>query len=373
MKRVLSYVFLAVATSVVQAQGAADIVVGASLPLSGPNAAAGHEGLAVAHAYFDMVNKAGGIDGRRMMLKTLDDAFDPQKAAENARSLAEDKTVVAIFNCWGTASCSAMMPIITEREIPLITGIAGGGKMRTTPGKFAFNLRASTESEIARMIGQMAVVGQTKLAVVYQRDSFGQSALASAQGIFANKGIQPAGEYALEPDGNNAAMIVDSLGTAGVQGIILLASPVSTVALIKLARKSGVSVPFYNLAAQANAKVAADLAGHINGVIFATLVPSPWRATIPVVREYQTAYTAATGKTDYSYLGLEVFINAKLLVDGLRQAGRSVTRSSLVTALETMDSKLYSDQMQIKYGPRLRSGSGYVGLTIISQSGRFVE
>gem|GEM_PF-5941797 len=168
-------------------------------------------------------------------------------------------------------------------------------------------------------------------------------------------------------------MVVDSLGKTKAQGIILLASPVSTVALITLARKSGIGIPFYNLAAQANAKVAADLAGHINGVIFATLVPNPWRVAMPVVREYQTGYTAATGKTDYSYLGLEVFINAKLLVDGLRQAGRSVTRSSLVTALESMDTKSYADQMQIKYGPRLRSGSSYVGLTIISQSGRFVE
>jgi len=373
MKHLLFGVLLSAAISVVRAQGAADIVVGASLPLSGPNAAAGNEGLAVARAYFDMVNKAGGIDGRRIALKTLDDAFIPQRAAENARSLADDKTVLAIFNCWGSASCSAMMPIVTEREIPLVTGIAGGGKMRTAPGKFAFNLRASTEDEIARMIGQMVVIGQTKVAIVYQRDPFGQGALAAAQGIFAKERIQPAGEFALEPDGSNAAMVVDSLGKTKAQGIILLASPVSTVALITLARKSGIGIPFYNLAAQANAKVAADLAGHINGVIFATLVPNPWRVAMPVVREYQTGYTAATGKTDYSYLGLEVFINAKLLVDGLRQAGRSVTRSSLVTALESMDTKSYADQMQIKYGPRLRSGSSYVGLTIISQSGRFVE
>jgi len=72
------------------------IVVGASLPLSGPNAAAGQEGLAVLKAYFDSVNQAGGIDGRPVQLQALDDAFNPQKAADNARQLIDAKAVALV-------------------------------------------------------------------------------------------------------------------------------------------------------------------------------------------------------------------------------------------------------------------------------------
>ena len=80
-----------------RAQGAAGpIVIGASLPLTGPNSAAGQEGLDVLRAYFDSVNRAGGIEGRPIELTALDDAFSPQKAAENARGLAAGTTACRV-------------------------------------------------------------------------------------------------------------------------------------------------------------------------------------------------------------------------------------------------------------------------------------
>ena len=148
------------------AQTASDnIVIGASLPLSGNNAAAGQEGLAVMKAYFDSVNKAGGIDGRMLQLMALDDGFSAKKAAENAQALSDAKAV-AIFNCWGTSSCSAMMPVITQAGVPMVGGIAGGGVMRQQPGRLAFNIRASTDAEIETMVKQMSSIGQTSIAVV---------------------------------------------------------------------------------------------------------------------------------------------------------------------------------------------------------------
>ncbi|MCJ0764428.1 ABC transporter substrate-binding protein [Variovorax terrae] len=354
------------------AQDSDDLVIGASLPLSGPNAAAGQEGLAVMKAYFDAVNKAGGIHGRRIALRALDDGFNPKTAADNARQLADDK-VLAVFNCWGTASCSAMVPVITEHRLPLVAGIAGGGPMRAAPGRYAFNVRPTTDDEIARMVRQMSTVGQTRIAVVYQDDPFGKSGLASAQGVLAKAALPPAAEIALAPDGGNAAAVVAALKKSDANGIILVGSPVPSVKLITLARQGGIATQFYNLAAQANRKVAADLGEHTNGVIFTTLVPSPWRDALPVVKEYQQAYSAGSGKSDYSYLGLEVFINAKVLVEGLRKAGRSPSRESLVAALESMDEKNYGGLMSVKYGPGDREGSSYVGLTIINRQGRFVE
>lgn len=366
----LAAVLLAV-SAVASAQDG-DIVIGASLPLSGPNAAAGQEGLAVAKAYFESVNKAGGIQGRRIVLNALDDEFKPRQAADNARKLAEDK-VLAVFNCWGTASCSAMMPVINEHKLPLVAGIAGGGAMRAEPGRYAFNVRPTTDEEISRMVRQMATVGQHSIAVVYQNDPFGKSGLASAQGVLAKAGLKPVGEFALAPDAGNVAALVEALKKTAPNGIILVASPVPSVKLVTQARQAGVATQFYNLAAQANRKVAADLGEHTNGVIFTTLVPSPWRDALPIVKEYQQVYSAASGKVDYSYLGLEVFINAKLLVEGLRKAGRNVSRESLVGALEAMDEKTYGGLMSVKYGTGDRSGSNYVGLTIVSRQGRFVE
>lgn len=353
-----------------QDAGADDLVIGASLPLSGPNAAAGQEGLAVLQAVFDATNKAGGVQGRHLSLRVLDDGFDPARAADNARQLAADGRVLALLNCWGTASCSAMMPVITEQRLPLVSGIAGGGPMRSAPGRYAFNVRAGTDDEIARMVRQMKTVGQNRIAVVYQDDPFGKSGLAAAQAVLTKAASPDVVELALAPDGANAAAVSEALRKAEANGVILVASPTPTVRLITQARRGGLATPFYNLAAQANRKVAAELGEHTAGVIFTTLVPSPWRDALPVVREYQHALGASG---DYSYAGLEVFINAKVLLEGLRKAGRSVTREGLVTALESMGEKQYGGLMSVQYGPGDRAGSSYVGLAIVNRQGRFVE
>ena len=163
-----------------QAQATGSIVIGASLPLSGANAAAGKEGLAVLQSYVDSVNRAGGIDGRPLQLTALDDGFNPQKAADNARELAAGKAV-ALVNCWGSSSCSTMVPVATQAGLPLVGGIAGGGTMRSEPGRYAFNIRASTVAEIDTMVRHMASIGQTSVAVFYQDDGLGKALLAEVK------------------------------------------------------------------------------------------------------------------------------------------------------------------------------------------------
>lgn len=372
MKQSLISLTLVALASSAGAQGTDDLVIGASLPLSGPNAAAGQEGLAVAQAYFDAVNKNGGIQGRRIVLRALDDGFNPEKAADNARQLSADSKVLAIFNCWGTSSCSAMVPVINENKIPLVAGIAGDGPMRNAPGRYAFNVRATTEDEISAMVRQMTSVGQNRIAVVYQDDSFGQKGLQAAQAVLSKANLKPALEQSLAADGSNASAVVAALQTARANGIILVGSPTASVQLITQTRQGGISAPIYNLMAQATQKMVSDLGPHTSGVIFSTLVPNPWRSALPTVKEYQQVYGAASGKSDYSHLGMEVFINAKILTEGLRQAGRTPTREGLVTALESMDEKTF-DLMTIKYRPGHHAGSTYVGLSIISRHGRFVE
>ena len=81
---------------------------------------------------------------------------------------------------------------------------------------------------------------------------------------------------------------------------------------------------------------------------------------------------AAEGKPHYSYLGMEVYINARTLVEGLRKAGRNVQRESLVTALETLDAHQYGP-MALRFGAKQREGSSYVGLAMIDRRGHFIE
>lgn len=117
MKSVLIAIVLSGFVASTDAQSPSDVLIGVSLPLSGPNAAAGQEGQTVMRAYVDSVNKAGGIQGRRIVLRVLDDEFNPQKSADNARQLANDK-VVALFNCWGPAAAARCCLSPTNTAFP---------------------------------------------------------------------------------------------------------------------------------------------------------------------------------------------------------------------------------------------------------------
>ncbi len=355
-----------------QAQATGSIVIGASLPLSGANAAAGKEGLAVLQSYVDSVNRAGGIDGRPLQLTALDDGFNPQKAADNARELAAGKAV-ALVNCWGSSSCSTMVPVATQAGLPLVGGIAGGGTMRSEPGRYAFNIRASTVAEIDTMVRHMASIGQTSVAVFYQDDGFGKGSHKTALEVLGKRNLKPVLEMAMAPDGSNAAAIAKAMAELpALNSALVLASPPATIALITQARKNGLRTQFYNLAAQANNTVLQGLGEHTGNVVFSTLVPSPWRSAIAVVKDYQQVAEAAEGKPRYSYLGMEVYLNARTLVEGLRKAGRNVQRESLVTALETLDAHQYGP-MALRFGAKQREGSSYVGLAMIDRRGHFIE
>ena len=351
------------------------IVIGASLPLTGSQAQAGKEGQAIMQAQIDAINReggVGGIGGRKISLKLLDDGYDPQRAASNAKALIE-QGAVALLNCWGTASCAAMQSELERGQTPLIGAIAGAGTLRQQPGKLVYPLRASTRAEINTMLQQIQTLGQSQIALVYQQDSFGKSSLDIAQSVLAERGMKAALELGVEPSGANAKELVQQIAQSAqpMHAVIVLAGASATVNLVTQARQAQLQQSFYNLAAQANQAVVKGLGSHTRGIVFTTLVPSPWRSSVPAVKAYQQLLSTS-GMPQPSYLGLEVYLNTHALLEGLRKAGPGVQRASLPAALESLGELRYG-HMHVKLAAPARTGSNYVGLAMIDQTGQFRE
>ena len=348
------------------------LIIGASLPLSGSQAAAGKEGQAIMQAQIDAFNREGGIGGRKLTLKLLDDGYDPQRTATNTRLLTE-QGAVALLNCWGTASCAAMQPELERSQTPLIGAIAGAGALRQQPGRMVYPLRATTRTEINAMLQQIQTLGQSQVAIVYQQDSFGQSSLDVARAVLKERSMGAAQELAIDASGSNAAALTQQLTQASPapQAIIVLAGASATVSLVTQARQAQLQQSIYNLAAQANQAVVKGLGSHTRSIVFTTLVPSPWRSSVPAVKSYQQLLSAS-GMPPPSYLGLEVFINTHALLEGLRKAGPGVQRSTLPAALEALGELRYG-HMHVRLAAPARTGSSYVGLAMIDQSGQFRE
>ncbi|QTD46695.1 ABC transporter substrate-binding protein [Ottowia testudinis] len=369
MTLIARYSVAVVLASCASAVWAQDIVIGLNQPLSGPNAAAGQERLTVTQALFDRVNAAGGIGGRKLKLQAMDDKFQNEQAAANYRDLAGGPAV-ALLSCSGTGACSAIAPEVNKLKLPVIAPIAGGGAMRSGGNPYIFNLRPTTLDEINAMVKQMLLVGQKNIALVYQNDGFGKSGQAAAEQVFKQNNVKPAGEFPVEPGGADADQVAAALAKLpGLHGVVMVASPNATVKTIVATRKAGSAAQFYNLAAQANAQVVKDLGTNTRGVVFAALVPHPWSTIVPIAKEYRD--TVGT-KANYSYAGMEFFIGAKLLVDAIKRAGPTVTRDTLVKALESMDEQHFGP-MRVRYTSSDHEGSKYVNLTMIGQDGKFVQ
>ena len=347
------------------------IMIGTSLPLSGDNFASGAEGFDGAKAYIDYINANGGVHGRRIEFIVLDDAFDPSKGADNARQLIEDHKVFALFNCWGIGTCNAIAPLSALAQVPLIAGLAGAGDMRRM-NRYIFNLRAPLGAEIERMVEQLATNGMNKVGLVHQGDDLSKNALAIAESALARRKLRAVAVVSVKGDGSDAVNTARVLVKATPDAVIVVTAPPAALAVIQETRKAGYTAPFFNLAEQASQAFVKRLGEHGAGTIYTTLTPNPWRDEIPVVKEYQKLLTAATGKKEFSFLSLETFLNAKVLVEGLRKAGKDLTRERLIAALEGMTESDLGG-FWVRYSSSSHDGSRYVGLTILSKQGRFLE
>jgi len=137
------------------------------------------------------VNAAGGVNGRKIVLETLDDGFEPKRSVENAKKLIDEKGVLALFLFRGTANAEAMMPVIAEKKTVLFAGVGSSIKMHEPMSRYLFNLRRPGADRGHQRVNQLASQGINDVAVIYTDDGFGKDALDGAQ-----KGVRQEQDHA---------------------------------------------------------------------------------------------------------------------------------------------------------------------------------
>jgi branched-chain amino acid transport system substrate-binding protein len=162
--------------SSVQSQTANRIVLGQSAAFTGPAAQLGIQFHAGAKLWFEQVNDNGGINGRRIEIKKLDDGYEPERCLANTKQLI-DEGVFALFGYIGTPTSLAALPVIKSSQIPFIAPFTGAMSLRDPFAKNVFHLRASYNDETALIVKQLTNLGLKKIAVFYQNDAYGKAGL----------------------------------------------------------------------------------------------------------------------------------------------------------------------------------------------------
>ena len=317
---------------------AQDIVLGQSVALSGPAAELGREMQFGAQIYFDSINAAGGIRGRKIVLKTMDDGYEPTRAEANTRRLIDDN-VLALFGYVGTPTSAASVPLATNAKVPFFGAFSGAELLRAPFNRYVFNVRASYFDETELIVKQLAAEGLTRIAVFYQNDSYGQAGLAGVGRALLS--IKP-------------------------EAIVMISTYASCAEFIKQTKARGLLARYANVSFVGTKSLAKALGPEGSGVMISQVVPSPTSERYPWVNEYRRMVTAKGG--ELSYTSLEGFIAARIFVEALKRGGDS-SREALIRAIEGMRD-ISLGGFPVFFSAENHSASKFVELTVLTRDGQ---
>src|SRR5882724_2734200 len=200
---------------------ASSIIIGQAAGFTGSVAGTVKELTAGAKAYFDYVNAAGGIHGRKIVLESVDDAFDPKKTPEVFKELIEKKNVFAMFLSRGTPTTEAAYAVLEQKKVPLVGPSTGAMSMYNPPRKYLFPVRASYHSEGFKIIPQLVNMGINRIALLYVDDSFGKDGLTGVQQAMKEANLTPVA-IASHPRGGKVDEAVETIAKADPQAIVMI-------------------------------------------------------------------------------------------------------------------------------------------------------
>ncbi len=374
-----------------------EIILGISAAFSGPSRGLGIELYRGASAYFTHINQQGGISGRKVVLKTYDDGYQPDPSVKNTLKLMLEDEVFLLFGYVGTPTVTRVLPMLKkfqDKNIFLFFPFTGAQPQREPPyGDFAFNLRASYRQETAGLVDNFVRINRKRIAVFYQADAYGRSGWAGVRSALKRHGEQIAGEATYrrgEKFTGSMRKQVEILKASDPEAVICIGAYAACAAFARDAVDLGLRVPIANLSFVGSENLLKLLTeGQDNSdsytqlLVNSQVVPSYEETSTPAVKEYREMmqqYAPQTPeelvKEDYtpfaqSFVSLEGFLNAKLMVEILRRLGDDPQRSQLEDAVFSIRDFDLGIGEQVSFGPDRRQGLQRVYYTVV-ENGRFV-
>jgi ABC-type branched-subunit amino acid transport system substrate-binding protein len=344
------------------------IVLGQSAAMSGPAAQLGIQFQTGAKLAFDRANAKGGVNGRTIELKSLDDGYEPARCLANTQALLGED-VLALFGYIGTPTSLAALPLANTAKTPFIAPFTGAQALRDPFSRYAFHLRASYFDETARIVNQVTQVGMKRVAVFHQNDSYGQAGLDGVTRALKALQLEPVATGTVERNSTDVAAAVAKLLPAKPEAIVQVSAYKSCAAFVRAARKAGYSGQFYNVSFVGTQALAEELGADARGVVVSQVMPYPFAPLNALTNEFIAAATAASPKVTPNYSSIEGYIAGKVLLEGLRRAGGALSREALIAGLESIQNFDFGGFF-VDFGPKKRVGSTFVDLTILDGTGK---
>jgi branched-chain amino acid transport system substrate-binding protein len=321
-------------------------------------------------AAFDEANREGGIAGRILELKSLDDGYEPEKTIGATKTLIEEDKVFALIGAVGTPTSKAGQPIATAAHVPFIGPFTGAEFLRSPYNRYVVNVRASYFQETEAWIEHLTKdLGIARIAILYQDDAFGLAGLEGVQRAMAkrNLALVASGSFKRNTTAVKSALL-DII--KGHPEAVVTVGPYKPIAeFIKLAHKVKLDSLFIAISFVGLDSLAHELGTEGAGVIASQVVPSPWDKSLPVVASYQAAIGTAETNAKPGFVSLEGYLAGRLAVEALKRVSGEPTREKLLDAIASAPFDLGG--IALSYGPAKNQGSDQVFFTILQADGSF--
>jgi branched-chain amino acid transport system substrate-binding protein len=326
-----------------------EIVIGATTPLSGPFSSVSPVTIG-ANAYFKYVSANGGVNGRRITFKYLDDQYDPSKTVQLTRQLVEQEKVFAIFNSIGTEHNLAVRDYLNANKVPQLFAASGsttlGRDGAQYPSSIGFQPSYQAEGWVYGKYLARTRPG-AKVAVLFQNDDYGKDLLGGLKRGLQRSKVKVVAAEPYEATAADVASQVAKLKSSGADTFAVFAVGKFAIQAYVIANKLGwkPKLVINNIVSSASSVM--TIAGEggtnklVNASISAVFLKDPtdpkWRndSGIKLYRQILKKYAPGANPEDpYHVYGMAA---AYTLVEALKQAGKNPTRQSLVKAVNSLN------------------------------------
>jgi ABC-type branched-subunit amino acid transport system substrate-binding protein len=347
------------------------IVFGQSAALDGPAAELGRGMRDGILAAFKEIGQSGGVHGRDLQLISYDDGYEPERAIANVLRLIDDDGVFAVIGEVGTPTSSAVQPITTAGSVPFLAPFTGAEFLRDPSLENVVNVRASynqeTEAWIAYLVNHL---GLSRIAILYQDDSFGRAGLEGVRGALGKRGQELVAEGSYMRNTTAVKRALLDIRKAEPEAVVIVGAYQPSAEFIRIARDLGLDPLFVNISFVGSRALAEELGAAGKGVVVSQVVPLPEDTTIPIVADYHHALAALDPALEPEFVSLEGYIAGRLLIAALEALGPEVTRQDLLSTIKDVG-QFDLGGLELTYGPGDNQGMDEVFLTVLDGDGRF--
>ena len=345
------------------------IMFGQVAALEGPAQALGkgmREGILAA---FGEANRAGGINGRKLELKSVDDGYEPEKMIDAIKKIISEDKVFAVVGPVGTPTAKAGQPIATEAKVPFIGPFTGAEFLRNPYNRYVVNIRGSYFQETEAWIEHLTKdLGITKIAILYQDDAFGLAGLEGVKLAMARRNMSLAGMGSFKRNTTAVKSALLDIMKAEPQAVVTVGPYKPVAEFIKLARRANLDALFVAISFVGSDALAQELGDKGAGVIVSQVVPLPWDTSIPMVAAYHAALAPSNSKP--GFVSLEGYLVGRLVIETLKRVAGEPTREAFLNVIAN-DSSFDLGGIKLSYGANKNQGMDQVFLTILQADGSF--